>query len=61
MRFSELREKREVRVCRGTLLSREQYLPDVERFGYEDARLQPHGALTPAEAEIWTDAIETKK
>jgi len=48
-------------VCFGTLLSREQYLPDLERFGYEDARVQPHGPLTPSEAEIWTAAIESKK
>jgi hypothetical protein len=60
-RFAELRVNPDLHVCRGTLLSREQYLPDVERFGYEDARVQPHGSLTPAEAEIWTAAIDTKK
>ena len=33
----------EDRVCRGTLTSRAQYLLDIGRYGYEDARLQPRG------------------
>jgi hypothetical protein len=41
--------------CQGTLLSRSQYLPDLER-GYRDARLPPYGRLTPDEVEAWTDA-----
>jgi hypothetical protein len=49
------------RVCRGTLLSREQYLFDIEQLGYTDARLRPHGAMTPEQAEIWTRAIETRR
>lgn len=48
-------------VCRGTLLSREQYLFDIDRLGYTDARLRPHGAMTPEQAEIWTRAIETTR
>ena len=44
-------------VCRGTLLSRAQYLVDVERWGYADPRLAPHGNLTEREAEIWTAGI----
>ena len=28
-------------VCFGTLLSREQYLPDIGKWGYHDARLKP--------------------
>jgi hypothetical protein len=44
-------------VCNGTLLSREQYLGDLERFGYRDARAQPHGQMTDDEIEIWTSAI----
>jgi hypothetical protein len=44
-------------VCRGTLLSREQYLWDLERLRYEDARLEPRGAMTREEIEIWTKAI----
>jgi hypothetical protein len=45
------------RVCRGTLLSRAQYLVDVERWGYTDPRLAPEGNLTEREAEIWTAGI----
>lgn len=44
-------------VCQGTLLSREQYLPDIERWGYRDARLLPPGTMTAEDAESWTDAI----
>src|SRR5262249_30138337 len=32
-------------VCQGTLLSREQYLMDIERWGYADARTAPHGEM----------------
>jgi hypothetical protein len=34
-------------LCRGTLLSFTQYLDDVDRLGYRDARLPPIGTLTP--------------
>ena len=44
-------------VCRGTLLSREQYLIDVQRWGYEDARKEPRGNMSEAEIEQWTEAI----
>jgi hypothetical protein len=47
----------EVRACQGTLLSREQYLPDVERWGYRDPRRQPEGPLTPDDLARWTRAI----
>jgi hypothetical protein len=43
-------------LCKGTLLSREQYLPDLER-GWSDARLPPTGAMTREMIAIWTDAI----
>jgi hypothetical protein len=49
------------RVCQGTLLSRQQYLFDIDQLGYTDARLRPHGAMTPEQAEIWTKAIETRR
>jgi hypothetical protein len=48
-------------LCLGTLLSREQYLFDLEQLGYADARLRPHGEMTPEQAEIWTRAIETRR
>jgi hypothetical protein len=44
-------------VCQGTILSREQFLPDVERWGYIDARLLPLGYMTVEEAAAWTEAI----
>lgn len=45
-------------LCQGTLLSRGQYLPDIEDWGYEDARLHPHGTMTPRQTAEWTAAIE---
>lgn len=45
-------------LCRGTLLSRAQYLVDVESFGYADARLPPHGSMSPQHWVIWTNAID---
>jgi hypothetical protein len=44
-------------ICRGTLLSREQYLFDIERLGYADARIAPLGAMTEDETAAWTEAI----
>ena len=43
-------------VCFGTLLSREQYLHDIQTLGYGDARRPPHGRMTEAEIETWTVA-----
>ena len=47
------------RVCQGTLISRAQYLVDIHRWGYEDARLGPDGTMEPEEVQRWTDAIAT--
>ena len=44
------------RLCRGTLVSREQYLIDIKEWGYADARLA-EASMTPEEIEHWTDAI----
>ncbi len=46
------------RVCYGTLLSRQQYLDDVEKGGQIDARLMPRGEMTEEEIEEWTEAIK---
>jgi hypothetical protein len=46
------------RVCRGTLLSRAQYLVDVHAWGYSDGRLPPHGRMTEDEVVAWTAAVE---
>ena len=48
-------------LCRGTLLSREQYLVDIGRWGYEDARLQPRGPMNARDIAHWTAAIHTDK
>ena len=45
------------RTCFGTLLSREQYLPDIGTWGYADARLRPGGPMTPEAVAHWTAAI----
>ena len=44
------------RICRGTYLSRAQYLPDITDWGYLDARLVPAGPMTAEHADIWTTA-----
>jgi hypothetical protein len=47
------------RVCRGTLLSRAQYLADVERLNYADVRqVEPRVHMTAAEILDWTNAID---
>jgi len=56
----EMRSAPARRICWGTLTSRAQYLVDIERWGYEDARLAPHGSMTDDEASIWTAAIDTE-
>jgi len=54
----EMRRASSQRICRGTLISRAQYLVDLELWGYEDARLAPHGSMSEEEASIWTAAID---
>jgi hypothetical protein len=47
-------------ICYGTLLSREQYLHDIDRWKYRDARQAPEGPMTEEQIKIWTEAIEKK-
>jgi len=47
----------ELGVCRGTLLSRAQYLVDIEERGLADVRLGPETNMTPADIQLWTDGI----
>ena len=54
----EMRHTSTRRICRGTLTSRAQYLVDLELWGYEDARLAPHGSMSEEDASIWTAAID---
>ena len=50
-----------LRLCRGPMLSRAQYLVDLERWHYLDARQVPLGTMTPEEIDVWTKAIELKE
>jgi len=45
------------RLCRGTLLSRQQYLVDVQEWGLRDARLEKRVQMDEKDIEDWTDAI----
>jgi hypothetical protein len=47
-------------LCYGTVLSREQYLPDIKTWGYRDARLAPTGSMTIDHIARWTEAIENE-
>jgi predicted nucleotidyltransferase len=44
-------------ICAGTLLSRAQYLHDVEQLGFVDGRLTPASTMTPEDVAVWTEAI----
>jgi hypothetical protein len=43
-------------VCQGTLLSRTQYVMDVERWEYEDARRDAESGMSADQAWVWTEA-----
>jgi hypothetical protein len=45
------------RLCAGTLLSRSQYLVDIDRWGYADARRQL-GIMSDEDIAGWTAAID---
>src|SRR5437867_7930303 len=45
------------RVCRGTLLSRKQYLVDVGKWGFRDARLEKRVHMDSEDSAQWTKAI----
>lgn len=47
-------------VCQGTLLSREQYLTDVELWGYRDGRVAA-GTMSEEDTQRWTDAIPSRQ
>jgi hypothetical protein len=46
------------KTCRGTLLSREQYLVDVLRWGLADVRHTDDSSMTPDDILLWTQAID---
>ena len=49
------------RVCAGTLISREQYLHDVEQLGYTDGRLTSASTMTESDVATWTAAIPSRQ
>lgn len=51
----------EQKLCRGTLLSRGQYLLDVEERGYRDARLEPLGTMSAGDIAVWSDAAREEE
>lgn len=51
----------DAKECRGTLLSRTQYLVDIEQWGYADGRLRPNGPMSEEEVALWTAAIERER
>ena len=46
----------EEKVCNGTIVSRQQYLTDINEWGYEDARLAD-GYMSEDDVELWTAGI----
>jgi len=52
---------RDTNLCRGTLLSRSQYLHDVHELGFTDARVVPFGSMTREQTDLWTRAIEDEQ
>jgi hypothetical protein len=46
------------KLCQGTLISRQQYLIDVEQWGYTDARTLPMVKMTEEDIEHWTESIK---
>jgi len=47
-------------ICQGTIISRAQYLVDIEHWGYYDARAIA-GHMSQTDIDIWTDAIATER
>ena len=46
------------KICYGTIVSRQQYLVDVNERGYRDARLEPLGNMSEDEIARWTKGID---
>ena len=55
------REPPTERITHGTLVSREQYLVDMEVWGFKDARLTEVSAMTDDDIAQWTRAISDRK
>lgn len=46
-------------ICRGTFLSRAQYIADISEWGYEDGRVASGGTMTPEDAACWSEQAES--
>jgi hypothetical protein len=55
---SEARTSGPAQLCRGTLLSRQQYLVDVQDWGLRDARLEERVQMNEKDIADWTNAID---
>ena len=53
---AETNTRTDDKICYGTIISRQQYLKDVNEWGYEDARLR-HGTMTGEDIAHWTAGI----
>ena len=49
-------ESSDSNVCRGPLLSRIQYVTDLDEWGYADARLDGEAGMTKEQVDRWTQA-----
>ena len=49
------------KLCNGTVISRQQYLIDIDEWGYLDGRQEPRGNMSPEEIAHWTAAIDQQK
>ncbi len=49
------------RLCRGTLLSRKQYLLDIQERGFRDARLEQRVHMDSGDIAHWTKAIPSEE
>lgn len=58
---SETRTAGPQRLCRGTLLSRQQYLVDIGEWGFRDARLEERVHMSEKDIAHWTEAIEEQQ
>lgn len=61
LRRETARPPPDTELCAGTLLSREQYLHDVEQVGLTDARVTPLSTMTPEDVADWTQAIPSRQ
>jgi hypothetical protein len=59
--FEDAPASPEALLTQGTLLSRSQYLHDLDHLGFADARLEPTGAMSREEIDLWTKAIDDPK